>query len=124
MDAGRRADAGPLTTEKSWIGRKRMTLCKLTAATCLAAALVALTAHGALSETAKTIKIIVPYSPGNGPDILARLLGQQVASANGPNVVIENRPGGGAVIGADAVARAAPDGTTLLLAAPALVIND
>ena len=73
-----------------------MIACKLTAATCLAAALVALTAHGTSSETAKTIKIIVPYSPGNGPDILARLLGQQVALANGPNVVIENRPGGGA----------------------------
>src|SRR5882757_10683066 len=107
-----------------------MTLCKLAAATCLTAALLALTAHGAWSQQAaspqagKTIKIIVPYSAGNGPDILARLLGQQVALAHGPNVVIENRPGGGAMIGADLAARAAPNGTTLLLAAPALVIND
>jgi tripartite-type tricarboxylate transporter receptor subunit TctC len=101
-----------------------MKLRGIAAATCLAAALAALTAQGAWSQAVKSIKIIVPYSPGNGPDILARLLGQQVALAHGPNVVIENRPGGGAMIGADAAARSAPDGTTLLLAAPALVIND
>jgi tripartite-type tricarboxylate transporter receptor subunit TctC len=87
-------------------------------------ALAALTAQGAWSQAAKSIKIIVPYTPGNGPDILARLLGQQVAMAHGPSVVVENRPGAGAVIGTDVVARSAPDGTTLLLAAPALVIND
>jgi tripartite-type tricarboxylate transporter receptor subunit TctC len=96
----------------------------MTAATCLATALAALTPQGAWSQAAKSIRIIVPYSPGNGPDILARLLGQQVALAHGPNVVVENRPGAGAVIGTDVAARAAPDGTTLLLAAPALVIND
>jgi tripartite-type tricarboxylate transporter receptor subunit TctC len=101
-----------------------MNLRGITAIGCLAAALVALTAQGAWPQAGKTIKIIVPYSPGNGPDILARLLGQQIAQAHGPNVVIENRPGGGAMIGADAAARSAPDGTTLLLAAPALVIND
>jgi tripartite-type tricarboxylate transporter receptor subunit TctC len=101
-----------------------MRLCRLTAAICLAMALAALTAQGAWSQAAKSIKIIVPYTPGNGPDILARLLGQQVALAHGPSVVIENRPGAGAVIGTDVVARSAPDGTTLLLAAPALVIND
>lgn len=97
---------------------------KITAATCLAAVLVALTAHGTWSEAAKTIKIIVPYTPGSGPDILARLLGQQIGQAQGPTVVVENRPGGGTVMGNDAAARAAPDGTTLLLAAPAFVIND
>jgi tripartite-type tricarboxylate transporter receptor subunit TctC len=86
--------------------------------------LAALTAQGTWSQAAKSIKIIVPYTPGNGPDILARLLGQQVALAHGPSVVVENRPGAGAVIGTDVVARSAPDGTTLLLAAPALVIND
>jgi tripartite-type tricarboxylate transporter receptor subunit TctC len=101
-----------------------MRLCRLTAAICLAMALAALTAQGAWSQAAKSIKIIVPYTPGNGPDILARLLGQQVALAHGPSVVVENRPGAGAVIGTDVVARSAPDGTTLLLAAPALVIND
>jgi tripartite-type tricarboxylate transporter receptor subunit TctC len=101
-----------------------MRLCRLTAAICLAMTLAALTAQGTWSQAAKSIKIIVPYTPGNGPDILARLLGQQVALAHGPSVVVENRPGAGAVIGTDVVARSAPDGTTLLLAAPALVIND
>jgi tripartite-type tricarboxylate transporter receptor subunit TctC len=101
-----------------------MRLCRLTAAICLAMTLAALTAQGTWSQAAKSIKIIVPYTPGNGPDILARLLGQQVAMAHGPSVVVENRPGAGAVIGTDVVARSAPDGTTLLLAAPALVIND
>jgi tripartite-type tricarboxylate transporter receptor subunit TctC len=74
-------------------------------------------------QSSKTLKIIVPYTPGSGPDIISRLLGEQIASAGGPTVVIENRPGGGMTIGTEAAARAAPDGNTLLLVANAFTVN-
>jgi len=84
---------------------------------------LAATVEPASAQVPNTIKIIVPYAPGSGPDILSRLLGQQVSQAKGPTVVVENRPGGGTVPGTDAAARAAADGGTLLLAAPAFVVN-
>jgi len=71
----------------------------------------------------KTLKIIVPYTPGSGPDIISRLLGEQIAKAGGPTVVVENRPGGGMTIGTEAAARAEPDGNTVLLVANAFVVN-
>lgn len=96
----------------------------IAAAAGLATGLVALTGHGAWSQAPKTIRIIVPYSPGSGPDILSRLLGQHISQDGGTAIVVENRPGGGTVPGTDAAARAAPDGGTLLLAAPAFIVND
>lgn len=89
-----------------------------------AAALVVgmLACNGALSQS-KTLRIIVPYTPGSGPDILSRLLGDEIGKAGGPTVVVENRPGGGMMIGIDAAARSAPDGNTVLLAANAFVVN-
>ncbi len=93
--------------------------------TCLALTTVliaALAAAPAWSQS-KTLKIIVPYSPASGPDIISRLLGEQIGKAGGPTVVIENRPGGGAMIGIDAAARSEPDGNTLLLAANAFTVN-
>src|SRR3954470_25047857 len=71
----------------------------------------------------KTLKIIVPYTPGSGPDIVSRLLGEQIGKAGGPTVVVENRPGGGMTIGTEAAARAEPDGNTVLLVANAFVVN-
>jgi tripartite-type tricarboxylate transporter receptor subunit TctC len=65
----------------------------------------------------------VPYPPGSGPDILSRLMGEQIGRTQGPTVVVENRPGGGTVIGTEAVARAAPDGGTVLLVANSFVVN-
>jgi tripartite-type tricarboxylate transporter receptor subunit TctC len=61
--------------------------------------------------------------PGGSADILARLLGEQVGKAQGLSVVIENRPGGGASIAYEAVARAAPDGNTLVINGNSVVIN-
>jgi tripartite-type tricarboxylate transporter receptor subunit TctC len=72
---------------------------------------------------AKQVKIVVPYTPGSGPDIISRLLGEQIGRANGPTVLVENRPGAGTVIGTEAAARAEPDGTTVLLVANSYVIN-
>jgi tripartite-type tricarboxylate transporter receptor subunit TctC len=80
-------------------------------------------AFGEAIAQSKTLRIIVPYTPGSGPDIISRLLGEQIAKAGGPTVVVENRPGGGMMIGIDAAARSEPDGNTLLLAANAFVVN-
>ncbi len=85
-----------------------------------AAALViaALLATGnALAQTwpAKPVRLIVPYPPGGSADILARAIGQKLGDGLGQQVVIDNRPGAGTAIGAEATAKAAPDGYTILL---------
>lgn len=86
------------------------------------ALLCALAATTASTQT-RTVKIVVPYPPGSGPDILSRLMSEQIGKVHGTTVVVENRPGGGTVIGTEAVARAAPDGNTVLLVANSFVIN-
>jgi len=85
--------------------------------------LLMMSGQAAWCQTARTIKIVVPYAPGSGPDILGRLLAEQVGRQNGPTMVVEDRPGAGTVIGTEAVARAAPDGNTVLIVAPSFVIN-
>jgi tripartite-type tricarboxylate transporter receptor subunit TctC len=62
----------------------------------------------------RTIRYIVPYPPGGFNDTLARIVSQKLQEAWGAPVVVENRPGGGTLIGSEAVAKAAPDGYTLL----------
>lgn len=63
----------------------------------------------------RAIKLVVPYAPGGAGDVIARIVGQQLARDLGQSVVVENRPGAGGMIGAQAVASALPDGYTLLL---------
>ena len=63
----------------------------------------------------KPIKIIVPFTPGGSPDILARAIGQKITEATGVSVIVENVPGAGGTIGAERVAKANPDGYTLLM---------
>jgi tripartite-type tricarboxylate transporter receptor subunit TctC len=89
----------------------------------LAAALTLLGISAASAQSSRTIKLIVPYPPAGTADITARLLADQIGKAGGPSIVIENRPGGGTAIGSDVVARAAPDGNTLLLISPEFVIT-
>ena len=63
----------------------------------------------------KPVKIIVPSTPGGGADFLARLIAQKLTEKLGGSFVVENRPGGGQIVGTAAAARAAPDGYTLLM---------
>jgi hypothetical protein len=75
------------------------------------------------SQTSPPLKIVVPLAAGGGADILARILAEEIGRAQHSSVVVENRPGAGTVIGTEAVARAAPDGETVLLNNPAFLIN-
>ena len=90
---------------------------------CLLAALLALPTF-AQDYPSKPVKIIVPFAAGGPADIYARFLGQRLQEALGQPFVIEDRPGGGSVIGTDAVAKSAPDGYTLLLMSNTQTVNE
>src|SRR5207244_9411595 len=81
-----------------------------------------LSEHSAQSQT-RTIKIVNPYPPGGTADIVARVLSEHIGRTQGVTMLIENRPGGGTVIGTEAASRAAPDGNTLLITSVVFVIN-
>lgn len=71
----------------------------------------------------KPVRIVVPFSPGGGTDLIARTLGAGMSQELGQTVIIENKPGGGTIIGTDLVAKSAPDGYTLLIATFAHALN-
>jgi tripartite-type tricarboxylate transporter receptor subunit TctC len=90
---------------------------------CLAAVVSLAVSIGSAVPQARTIKLINPYPPGGTADIIARLVTEQINRTQGATFVLENRPGAGTAIGADVVARAAPDGNTVLLNSSAILIN-
>ena len=71
----------------------------------------------------KSLKIIVPYSPGGGSDIAARLIANKLSVVFAKTVIVENRPGAGGNIAHDLIAKAAPDGYTIMIAGMSLVTN-
>jgi tripartite-type tricarboxylate transporter receptor subunit TctC len=70
------------------------------------------------------VKIIVPFGAGGSADVYARFVGAKLSEALGQPFVVENRPGGGAVVGSDAVAKSAPDGYTLLMMSNTHTVNE
>lgn len=92
----------------------------------LAAITACVSAPSAMAQAAyptKPITLVVTYPPGGGADAMARLIGPKMGEALGQTVVIENKPGAGGQIGAAAVAKAAPDGYTLMLDASSFSVN-
>jgi tripartite-type tricarboxylate transporter receptor subunit TctC len=83
---------------------------------------IAVSAQNALAQP-RTIKFVNPYPPGGTGDIIARVITEQINRTRGVTFVIEDRPGAGTVIGADVVARSAPNGSTLLLNTSSLFIS-
>ncbi len=84
---------------------------------CLSLASMLCCAQTAASFPSKPIKIVVPFAAGGSTDALARMLAQKLTSAWGQTVIVENKPGAGATLGADYVAKAPADGYTLLMGA-------
>ena len=94
---------------------------------CMTAGTMALAAcAGALAQSAypsRPVRIVVPYAPGGGTDINARNVAPKLTELWGQSAVIDNRPGGNAMIGTDIVAKAAPDGYTVLMSASSEIVT-
>src|ERR1700724_1524055 len=71
----------------------------------------------------RIVRIVVPFAPGGGTDVIARTLAQEMARDIGATVIIENKPGAGTIIGTQAVATSEPDGYTLLMGTFANAVN-
>src|SRR5947209_8408591 len=89
----------------------------------LCVALALATASAQPTYPSRTIRLIVPYTPGTGIDILARVLGDKLAQKLNVAVMVDNRPGASGNIGTEAASKAAPDGYTLLMQAGTHVTN-
>jgi tripartite-type tricarboxylate transporter receptor subunit TctC len=89
----------------------------------LALALLTGVAHAQEPYPSRPLKFILPFPPGGGTDLLGRLLAERLAANLGQPVVTENRGGAGGNVGAEAAARSAPDGYTIVLVAPSLAIS-
>ncbi|MBX9775646.1 MAG: hypothetical protein K2Y71_14780 [Xanthobacteraceae bacterium] len=82
-----------------------------------------LSATGAWSQSSRTIKVVVPFPPGGGVDIVARIVTDQIARSQKVNFVVENRPGAGTLIATEAVARMPADANTVLWVSNSFIIN-
>lgn len=112
----------PITRRMS-SARRRLTLGLASASLAVAGALGATSVH-AQTWPSQTIRIIVPFGPGGGVDIVARTLSEEWSKQTGHKVVVENRAGAGGNIGSASVAKSAPDGYTILLASNSNSYND
>jgi tripartite-type tricarboxylate transporter receptor subunit TctC len=103
-------------------GTKSMKMLRI--AVVLASAVLAVGHAFAQSWPTKPVKIIVPFAAGGPADIYARVLGEKLQAALGQSFVIDDRPGGGSIVGTDAAAKAAPDGYTLLMMSNTHTVNE
>jgi tripartite-type tricarboxylate transporter receptor subunit TctC len=92
----------------------------------IVALLLALAAAAAQAQSypSRPVTIVVPFGAGGPADIYARFLGQRMQEPLGQPIVVENRPGGGSVVGSNAVAKSAPDGYTLLMMSNTHTVNE
>src|SRR5215212_6630675 len=88
-----------------------------------AAFALSLSAALAQNYPSKPVRLIVPFAPGGFTDVVARILGQKLSASMGQQFVVENKAGAGSTIGTDFVAKAAPDGYTLLMVSSTHVIS-
>src|SRR5690606_34053580 len=95
---------------------------KMLAGIALATTTISAAAWAQGAYPSQPVRIIVPFSPGGATDIMTRLIADQLSGELGQPVIVENKPGGGTMIASDYVARAQPDGYTLLMAASSLGI--
>ena len=111
-----------MTARSIWFGRRSRAAALRIA--CIAAA-AATFASGAIAQSypAKPVRLVVPYAPGGAVDIIARATAQELTKRLGQQIIVDNRTGAGGNIGSDTVAKAPPDGYTLLMASPANTIN-
>ena len=104
------------------LNNRRLATAAALAATLLAAA-GARAQDAAAGYPAKTIRIIVPFPPGGGNDIMGRTIAAKMTERLGRQAIVENRPGADGIIGSDVVARSAPDGYTLLIVSVSYAMN-
>jgi tripartite-type tricarboxylate transporter receptor subunit TctC len=93
-------------------------------AVAVAAAISLIGSAAAQDYPARSVKFIVPFGPGGPADVYARVLAQHLSEQLKQSFVVENRPGAGAIIGTDAVAKSAPDGYTLLVMSNTHTVNE
>ena len=98
---------------------------RLAAGTAFALALTSLVANAAIDQSFPTrpVRLVVPFAPGGGTDVTARYMGTRLSERLGQPVVVDNRPAASGVVGADLVAKATPDGHTLLVVSVTFVIS-
>ena len=81
-------------------------------------------AADSISYPTKPVRLVVPFSPGGGNDIVARFVAQRMTESFGQTAIVDNRPGAGSTLGTDVVAKSPPDGYTLLITHNAIAINE
>jgi len=102
-----------------------MDISRRTTLACAAALIAGLQAAPALADTwpSKPIRLVVPFSAGGANDLMARAAAEGASKALGQPIIVDNKPGAGAVLGADVVAKSAPDGYTFLVSAAGVISN-